>query len=106
MRSWDHISVYHDKGNIIGGIVRAVIYLDDTMKFLMISLKNSRQINIHDLITTKEVLKRSKWGLNGHKFEDLLFRRNKKRKKQMEINKILYFISYADSIEGINGANI
>lgn len=29
-----------------------------------------------------------------------------KRKKQMEINKILYFISYADSIEGINGANI
>lgn len=29
-----------------------------------------------------------------------------KRKKQMEINKILYVISYADSIEGINGANI
>lgn len=29
-----------------------------------------------------------------------------KRKKQMEINKILYFISYVDSIEGINGANI
>lgn len=29
-----------------------------------------------------------------------------KRKKQMEINKILYFISYADSIEDINGANI
>lgn len=60
MRSWDHISMDHNKGNIIGGIVRAVIYLDDTMKFLMISLKNSRQINIHDLITTKEVLKRSK----------------------------------------------
>lgn len=42
MRLWDYIFVYYDKGNIIGGIVRVVIYLDDIMKFLMILFKNLR----------------------------------------------------------------
>lgn len=42
MRLWDYILMYFNKGNIIGGIVRVVIYLDDIMKFLMILFKNSR----------------------------------------------------------------
>lgn len=45
---------------------------------------------------------RIKWAQVRRSFVPL----EQKRKKQMEINKILYFISYADSIEGINGANI